>query len=123
MILKGNRRGGAKDLALHLMKEENDHVEVHELRGFVSSNLMGALNETYAISRGTRCIKFMYSMSVNPPPGEKASTADILSAIVRRHINWNTQGPDLEEDLAHPVQGIKRRICGIASAGIPSFSV
>lgn len=81
MILKGNRRGGAKDLALHLMKPENDHVEVHELRGFASNSLMGALNETYAISRGTRCKKFMYSMSINPPPGETVSTADILDAV------------------------------------------
>lgn len=81
MILKGNRRGGAKGLALHLMKDENDHVELHELRGFASSNLMGALNETYAISKGTRCKKFMYSMSVNPPPGKTVSTADILGAV------------------------------------------
>ncbi len=42
---------------------------------------------------------------------------------VRRHINWNTQRPDLKEDLAHLVQDIKQRICGIASAGFPSFSV
>ena len=81
MILKGNRRGGAKDLALHLMKEENDHVQVHELRGFVAGNLLGALNETYAISRGTKCQKFLYSLSINPPPGETASTAAILEAV------------------------------------------
>ncbi|MBT4939626.1 MAG: TRAP transporter small permease, partial [Rhodospirillaceae bacterium] len=36
---------------------------------------------------------------------------------VRRHSNWNNQRPDLKEDLAHLVQYIKRRICGIASAG------
>ena len=42
---------------------------------------------------------------------------------VRRHINWNKHGPDLKEDLAHLVQDIKRRICGVASAGFPSFSV
>jgi hypothetical protein len=24
-------------------------------------------------------------------------------SIVRRHINWNNQGPDLKEDLAHLV--------------------
>ena len=29
---------------------------------------------------------------------------------VRRHINWNTQRPDLREDLAHLVQYIKRRV-------------
>lgn len=81
MILKGNRRGGAKDLALHLMKDENDHVQVHELRGFVAGDLMGALNETYAISRGTKCQKFLYSLSVNPPPGETASMVAILEAV------------------------------------------
>jgi hypothetical protein len=32
------------------------------------------------------------------------------------------QGADPREDLAHLVQDIKRRICGIASAGTPSFS-
>lgn len=54
MILVGNQRGGAKDLALHLLKDENEHIEVHELRGFVSNNLMGALNEAYAISRAAQ---------------------------------------------------------------------
>jgi Flp pilus assembly protein TadG len=43
--------------------------------------------------------------------------------VVRRHINWNNHRPDLKEDLAHLVQDIKRRICGIASAGVPLFSV
>jgi hypothetical protein len=42
---------------------------------------------------------------------------------VRRHINWNNHRPDLKEDLAHLVKDIKRRICGIASAGSPVFSV
>ncbi len=44
MILKGNQRGGAKNLALHLMKEENGHAEIYELRGFAAQNLMGSLN-------------------------------------------------------------------------------
>ena len=92
MILKGNRRGGAKDLAAHLMKPENEHVDMHELRGFVASDLIGALNETYAISQGTKCRKFLYSLSVNPPPGEKASTADILDAIERSEKVLNLSG-------------------------------
>jgi hypothetical protein len=41
--------------------------------------------------------------------------------IVRRHINWTNLRPDLKGDLAHLVQDIKRHICGIASAGLPSF--
>ena len=46
-----------------------------------------------------------------------------IKKTVRRHINWNNQRPDLKEDLAYLVQDIKRRVCGIASAGSPSFSV
>ena len=42
---------------------------------------------------------------------------------VRRHIIWNNLRPDLKEDLAHLVQDIKRRICGIAGAGSLSFSI
>ena len=83
MILKGNQRGGAKDLALHLMKEENEHIELHELRGFASDDLMGALNEAYAVSRGTRCKKFLYSLSLNPPPQENVRTRDFEAAIER----------------------------------------
>lgn len=81
MILEGNQRGGAKNLALHLMKDENDHVDVHEVRGFVSDDLMGALNEAYAVSQGTRCRQFLYSLSLNPPPDAKVSTADFEAAI------------------------------------------
>ena len=44
-------------------------------------------------------------------------------ATVRHHSNWNTWRPDLREDLAHLVQDIKRRVCGIASAGLRLFSV
>lgn len=75
MILNGSQRGGAKDLADHLLKPENDHVQVHELRGFVSDGLLGAFTESYAISRGTRCKQFLYSLSLNPPEGARVSTA------------------------------------------------
>ena len=81
MILEGNQRGGAKDLALHLLKDENEHVEVHELRGFVSDDLISALHEAYAVSLGTKAKKFLFSLSLNPPAGEDVSTADFLDAI------------------------------------------
>jgi Ti-type conjugative transfer relaxase TraA len=81
VILNGNQRGGANDLALHLMKAENERVEVHALRGFMSSDLLGAFNEMYAISRATRCTQFMYSLSLNPPKGESVSVADFERAI------------------------------------------
>ncbi len=81
MILNGNQRGGAKDLSLHLLKHENERIEVHQLRGFMSRDLMGALNEIYAISQGTHCKQFMYSLSLNPPKDVAVSTAEFESAI------------------------------------------
>ncbi|KPQ05925.1 MAG: Relaxase/mobilization nuclease domain [Rhodobacteraceae bacterium HLUCCA12] len=73
MILKGNQRAGGSQLAVHLTNlRDNDHVTVHELRGFVSDDLHGAFNEAYAVSRGTRCKQFLFSLSLNPP-----ETADV----------------------------------------------
>ena len=83
MILVGSQRGGAGDLARHLLKEENEHVELHELRGFASGTLQGALNESYAISRATRCRQHLFSLSLNPPPGENVTTDAFEDAIGR----------------------------------------
>ena len=67
MIIKASQRGGGKQLGLHLMKtEDNEHVEIHEIRGFVSDEIVGALKESYAVSRGTKCKQFLFSVSLNP---------------------------------------------------------
>ncbi|MEL6694111.1 MAG: relaxase, partial [Pseudomonadota bacterium] len=81
MILVGNSRGGARDLAAHLLKDENDHVEIHELRGFASEGLKDALSEIQAISKGTQCRKFMFALSMNPPEDEIVSVEVFESAI------------------------------------------
>jgi len=87
MILKASQRGGAKQLGQHLLKtEENEHVEVHEVRGFVSDDVIDAFQEAYAVSRGTRCKQFLFSVSMNPPPSESVGvnvfeqTADRIEA-------------------------------------------
>ncbi|HBJ91323.1 relaxase/mobilization nuclease domain-containing protein [Ponticaulis sp.] len=67
MIIKASHRGGAKQLGLHLLKTENEHVTVHEMRGFVSDDLIGAMKESYAISHGTKCQTHLFSVSFNPP--------------------------------------------------------
>ena len=56
MILKASQRGGGSQLAAHLLKEDdNEHVEIHEISGFMSDTPMEAFKEAYAISRGTKC--------------------------------------------------------------------
>ena len=83
MILVGSQRGGARDLAQHLMKAENEHVEVFEVRGFASETLNGAFNEAYALSRAGQCRKFLFSLSVNPPTGAVVTTNAFVKAIDR----------------------------------------
>ncbi len=81
MLFVGNQRGGARNLAAHLLSPENEHVEVHEVRGFASESVAGAFNEAYAMSRGTKCTQFLFSLSVNPPQDQNASIEDFESAI------------------------------------------
>jgi hypothetical protein len=83
MILKASQRGGGKQLALHLLKTENEHVEVHEVRGFVSDDLVGAMKEAYAVSKGTRCRQFLFSVSLNPPETEHVPIETFETAINR----------------------------------------
>ena len=72
MILKASQRGGATRLAAHLLNtQDNEHVEVHEVSGFVADNMPDAFQETQAIAKGTRCRQFFFSVSLNPPENVK----------------------------------------------------
>ncbi|MEO0636992.1 MAG: relaxase/mobilization nuclease domain-containing protein [Pseudomonadota bacterium] len=82
MILHGNQRGGAKAMGLHLLNtRDNEHVTVHEVRGFIAGDLMGALRETEAFAKGTRCRQYLFSLSFNPPAGVDASQHDFEEAF------------------------------------------
>ena len=83
MILVGNQRGGARNLAAHLLSPENENVEVHEVRGFAADDVHGAFQEAHAMSLGTRCKQFLFSLSFNPPPQERVQTATFEDAIAR----------------------------------------
>lgn len=82
MILKGKERGNGKQLATYLLTvADNEHVELHHLRGFSSNTLKSALQEIDAISRGTRARNTMFSLSLNPPPQERVSVREFEKAI------------------------------------------
>lgn len=84
MILKGSQRGGASELAAHLMNDrDNDHVTVLDVRGFVVCDLHGAFAEAYAISKGTKCEQFLFSLSLSPPKDHTGSEQDFIDAISR----------------------------------------
>ncbi|MEW8048825.1 MAG: relaxase/mobilization nuclease domain-containing protein [Candidatus Thiodiazotropha sp.] len=92
MILHGNQRGGGKQLALHLLKDENEQVEIHELRGFVADNLRDAFHEIYAVSRGTKAKQYLFSLSLNPPPSANVPTSAFEDAIARVEKKLGLQG-------------------------------
>jgi hypothetical protein len=82
MILKASQRSGGKQLGAHLLREDqNEHVEVHEVSGFVSECVQGAMKEAYAMSRGTRCEQYLFSVSLNPPATEDAGVEAFERAL------------------------------------------
>lgn len=136
MILKGSQRGGGQDLAAHLMRmDENDHVLVHELRGFAADDLKGAFKEAEAISRGTKCRQYLFSLSLNPPEGANVSMEtfeDTLSrveerlglqgqprAVVihekegRRHMHCVWSRIDAATMTARPLSFFKKKLVGL----------
>lgn len=84
MILKGSKRSGGIALALHLLNEQdNEHIELHELRGFSADTLKGAFKEIEAISKGTRCRQYLFSLSLSPPEAECVPVEQFEKAIGR----------------------------------------
>ena len=82
MILKGNQRAGADDLASHLMNlYDNDTMELAQIRGTLAQDLHGALAEFEAHAAGTRCKQALYSLSINP--SEPMSREQYYAAIDR----------------------------------------
>jgi len=93
MILKGSQRRGGQDLAAHLLRlDDNDHVRVHELRGFAADDLRGAFKEAEAISRGTRCSQYLFSLSLSPPESARVSATDFELAIDQIEERLNLRG-------------------------------
>ncbi len=63
MIIVGNQRSGGKALSDHLLNtSDNEFVEPHEVRGFLSSDVEGAFLEIEAIAKGTRCKQPFFSV-------------------------------------------------------------
>lgn len=93
MILKASQRSGGQDLAVHLMRlDDNEHLSVHELRGFASDNLRDAFREVEAISQGTKCRQYLFSLSLSPPADARVPVADFEAAIERIEERLGLEG-------------------------------
>lgn len=84
MIIKAKERGDAPQLVQYLLAErDNDHVELHDVRGFASDDIVAAFEEAEAIASGTRCHNHLFSISLNPPEGQQVSTEAFEQAIAQ----------------------------------------
>lgn len=93
MILKASQRGGGQNLAAHLMRvDDNEHVSIHELRGFASDNLPDALREVEAIARGTKCQQYLFSVSLSPPEGQSVPIEVFEAALDRIETDLGLEG-------------------------------
>ncbi len=94
MILEGNERAYGAELARHLLNpRDNDHVTVHAVEGFLAQDLFGAFAEAEAIATGTRCKKYLFSLSLSPPPLASVSVATFEATIatVERELGLSGQ--------------------------------
>lgn len=82
MILKASQRGNGSELAAHLMRmDDNEHVHVHQIRGFVSEDLKEAFKEAEATAKGTKCRQYLFSLSLSPPEDACVSVEDFEEAV------------------------------------------
>ncbi len=93
MILEGNTRGFGAELARHLLNpRDNDYVCVHAIDGFVADDLFGAFAEAEAISGATQCQKYLFSLSLNPPPDQSVSVEAFEAAIAQAEARLGLAG-------------------------------
>lgn len=119
MIIKGSSRAAAAQAGHYLLDlKKNDYTKFIETKGTISPDIKGAMQEMEAIAAGTKCQKFLYHASINPPQGadltpeQWAFAVDLLEKNLafeghqrvvaehfkdgraHRHIIWNRVDPE-----------------------------
>lgn len=85
MISKGNQRAGGQHLATHLLNQiDNERVQVMDIRGSIANDLHGAMAEWQATATGTKCKKYLYSLSINPDPKQRPLSREEFQDFIAR---------------------------------------
>jgi Relaxase/Mobilisation nuclease domain len=78
MIIKGQARGRARQLAAHLLRaDENERIRLLESRGTLAKDIEGALIEMEARAVAARTRRSLYHASISPEPGTPLSDQEI----------------------------------------------
>jgi len=111
MILKASQRGNGQDLAVHLMRlDDNEHVTLHEMRGFASDNLKDAFREAEAVSQGTKCRQYLFSLSLSPPEDARVPV-EVFEDTIGRVENRLGLGGQPRVIVFHEKEGRRHAHC------------
>lgn len=82
MIIKGQARGRAAQLAAHLLSaDQNENVRLYECRGTVAQDVAGALAEMEARGLAGRSQRPLYHASISPEPTRPLNDVQISQAV------------------------------------------
>jgi hypothetical protein len=71
MIINGGSRSNWRFFSKHLVRaDENERVNIMEIRGLAAETVYDAFNELSALASGTRTKNFFYHANINPREGE-----------------------------------------------------
>ena len=84
MVIKGGSRGGARNLAKHLLRSDiNEGVSLFELRHVAATDLTGALLDMEAVALGTRARRGLYHASLSTRADERLTPEQWQTAMDR----------------------------------------
>jgi hypothetical protein len=93
VIINGNSRQNFRFFATHLMRtDQNQRVEIREMRGVFGGTLLEALREMDAVASGSRTENFMYHANLNPSEGEELTAQQWQDAVDRLERNLGLEG-------------------------------
>jgi hypothetical protein len=93
MICKGGSRSNSRFFVRHLLNaEDNERVEVKEIRGFTSEDVKGAFQEIDIIAAGTQVQNPFYHVSLSPRINESLTPEQWDIAVDTLERNLNLEG-------------------------------
>jgi hypothetical protein len=85
MILTGNQCDSDQELVTQLLNADNNQrIDILDLRATVAQDLHGAFHEWYVKSIGTKCLKYLYSLSIIPAPSQAGLSRAQYFDLIKR---------------------------------------
>jgi len=152
MIINGGSRSNGAFFSKHLSRaDQNEQVQVVEIRGLAAQTIGGAFHEMQAVASGTRCKNYFYHANINTRDNELLTPAQWEQAVdtlenelgltgqprlvvehekegrTHRHVVWSRINPDsmtaISDSLTYPKHEQAARKLEVAFGHEPVASV